>query len=127
MTKKQPIKKLIKRKRFDLSMSKETDQPKIIEALESLQKDAGWQLLKQIFESNIDVLQAAIIKRVDPEDGKTILSEDECDRLRDKLSYLEELLDKPNLIITQLSRPANAIPDYDPYAKVKTIPVRGEP
>lgn len=126
MTKKQPIKKLIKRKRFDLSMSKETDQPKIIEALESLQRDAGWQLLKQIFESNIDVLQAAIIKRVDPEDGKTTLSEDECDRLRDKLSYLEELLDKPNLIIAQLSRPASITPDYDPYAKVKQ-PVRNDP
>ena len=105
--------------KFDLSFDRPEQIHDVVDALQALQQDRGWQLLKQIFEGNIAVLEGAILKKVDPEDGKTTLSEADCDRLRDKLGYLEELLNKPNLLIAKLTQEQPETPDYDPYEKVK--------
>lgn len=120
-TKKKALPKVQKHEVFDLSIDNPEQAADIINALLSLQQDRGWLLLKQIFEGNIAVLEAAILKKLSPDDGKTPLSEEECDRLRDKLSYLEELLNKPQEIIKQFSQKSPEEPNYDPY---ETVPER---
>lgn len=113
--------KVVKHKKFDLSFDRPDQINDVVDALQALQQDRGWQLLKQIFEGNIAVLEGAILKKLDPEDGKTVLNEADCDRLRDKLAYLEEILEKPNAIIKKLTQEQPETPDYDPYDK---LPVR---
>lgn len=119
---KSKLPKVKKHKNFDLTVNRPEQALQIVDALENLKTDQGWQLLKQIFEGNIAVLEAAILKKLSPDDGITPLKEDECDRLRDKLSYLEELLNKPDEIIeTYKPKKEQDIPNYDPY---DTIPIR---
>ncbi|NCN39980.1 hypothetical protein GW916_01895 [bacterium] len=117
-TKKKTVKKITRQKPFDLSVDRDDQAQEVISALKSLQADRGWLLLKQMFEGNISVLQASILRKVSPDDGVTALTEEECDRLRDKLDYLEELLDKPNKIIQSFKQPISTVPEYDPYDKV---------
>lgn len=114
------IEKVQRHKKFDLSIDRPEQAAEIIDALTALQQDKGWHLLKQIFEGNIAVLEGSILKKVDPDSGAP-LSEEECDRLRDRLSYLVELLEKPQAIIRQFSQTSPQEPDYDPYHK---IPIR---
>ena len=123
MAKKSPkknkgVKEVKKHKHFDLSIDRPEQASEIVDALQSLQSDRGWILLKQIFEGNIATLEAAILRKVDPDDGKTPLKEEECDRLRDRLAYLEELLGKPQEIIKKLTQNQPETPEYDPYEKV---------
>lgn len=128
MKKKTPIKKKIeskKHKPFDLSITKPEQGIEIIDALQSLEQDRGWLLLKQVFEGNIAVLEGAILKKLDPEDGKSVLSEADCDRLRDKLAYLEELLGKPQEIIKRFSTKPPEAPEYDPYEQSKRVVSNG--
>lgn len=120
-TAKSKVKKVKKYKPFDLSIDRPEQAGEIVDALQALEQDRGWHLLKQIFESNISVLQAAILRKISPDDGKTALKEEECDRLRDRLSYLEELLNKPKEIIAQFTQPTPETPEYDPYHKVKRV------
>jgi len=118
---KKAVKAVKRHKKFDLSVDRPEQAADIIDALQSLQSDRGWLLLKQIFEGNIATLEAAILRKVDPEDGKTALKEEECDRLRDRLAYLEELLNKPNEIIGRFNQKDTEVPEYDPYAKVRRV------
>lgn len=113
------VKEVKKHKHFDLSIDRPEQASEIVDALQSLQSDRGWILLKQIFEGNIAVLEASILRKLNPEDGKTPLKEEECDRLRDRLAYLEELLAKPQEIIKKLTQNQPEVPDYDPYERVK--------
>lgn len=117
-TTKKKLPKVKKHEKFDLSINRAEQIPEIVDALQSLEQDRGWLLLKQIFEGNIAVLEAAILKKISPDDGKSALSEEECDRLRDRLAYLEELLGKPQEIIKKLTQPQPEEPEYDPYDKV---------
>ena len=110
--------KNVKHEKFDLSVDRAEQATDIINALKSLQSDRGWLLLKQIFEGNIAVLEQAIMLKIDPNDGKTPLNEADCDRLRDRRSYLVELLEKPQTIIESFKKPQTETPEYDPYDKV---------
>ena len=107
--------------KFDLSIDRPEQAQEVIDALRSLQQDRGWLLLKQIFESNIAVLEGAILRKISPDDGKTPLKEEECDRLRDRLAYLEELLNKPQEIIASFNQKQPETPEYDPYEKSKRV------
>ena len=118
--KKTATKKVVKHKKFDLSVNTKDQASDIINSLKSLQADRGWIFLKQIFEGNIAVLEQAIMLKVDPDDGKTVLTEDQCDRLRDKRSYLVELLNKPNSIIEGFKISQTPETNYDPYDSVPT-------
>ncbi len=118
---KKTVKSAKKGVKFDLSIDRPEQAQDIIDALRSLQQDRGWLLLKQIFESNIAVLEGAILRKIDPEDGKTPLKEEECDRLRDRLAYLEELLNKPDEIIKRFNQTQPEVPEYDPYDKVPRV------
>lgn len=121
MATKKKITRPIKRKKFDLSLESEAHAPEIVAALTNLEFDHGWQLLKKIFESNIAILEGSILRKIDPETNEK-LSEDECDRQRDKLAYLEELVNKPQEIIKRLTQHSPEMPEYDPYEK--TPPIR---
>lgn len=118
---KKAVKSAKKGVKFDLSIDRPEQAQDIIDALRSLQQDRGWLLLKQIFESNIAVLEGAILRKIDPEDGKTPLKEEECDRLRDRLAYLEELLAKPDEIIKRFNQTQPETPEYDPYDKAPRV------
>lgn len=120
-TTKKAVKGVKKHAKFDLSIDRVEQGAEIIDALTSLQQDRGWLLLKQIFESNIAVLEGAILRKLNPEDGKSPLKEEDCDRLRDRLAYLEELLAKPEEIIKRFSTTAPEAPEYDPYDKVPRV------
>lgn len=124
--KKNKLPKVNKHKNFDLTITRPEQAAEVVDALQALQSDRGWQLLKQIFEGNIAVLEAAILRKLSPDDGKTALNEEDCDKLRFKLSYLEELLNKPQEIIASLTQGEPETPDYDPYDKVpiRRVPVR---
>lgn len=122
-TTKKEIKKVVRHKPFDLTVNRPEQVGEMVDALQSLEQDRGWLLLKQIFEGNIATLEAAILRKISPDDGKTTLKEEECDRLRDKLAYLEELLAKPQQLIKKFTAKQPEMPDYDPYHK---SPVRRE-
>lgn len=124
--KKNSLPKVKKHKNFDLTITRPEQSAEVVDALQALQSDRGWQLLKQIFEGNIAVLEAAILRKLSPDDGKTALSEEDCDKLRFKLSYLEELLNKPQEIIESLTQGAPETPDYDPYHKVPIRRIGGQ-
>lgn len=102
---------------FDLSFEKTAENTKIIVALENLKASGGWQFLTQVFEKNIEYIGNQIITKLG-DDGKPI-TEDQVDRLRDRYSYLKELLAKPDHFLKQLKADNNITvkEDNDPYEK----------
>ena len=121
--KKKTIKKVvkpstIKPKKFDLSIENSKQGAEIILAFQNLETTAGWMLLRQIFDGNMAVLQEAILKKVDPNTSASI-NEAECDRLRDRYSYLEELVNTPQKYIQKFGQVQPEMPEYDPYEQHK--------
>lgn len=118
---KKPLKTVIvkvpKMPSFDLSFEKTAENTKIIVALENLKASGGWQFLTQVFEENIKFIGNQIICKTNS-DGKT-LEEIEVDRLRDRYSYLKELLAKPDFFLKKLKANENITiqEDNDPYQK----------
>lgn len=114
--KKKPTKtiivKLPKAPKFDLSFSDEKENARILNALDSLKQNAGWQFMSQILEENKKVLAKQIIDK--EVDGK-ILSEVEVDNLRSKYGYIRELLEKPDYYIKQLRKENVTNDNLDPY------------
>jgi len=105
-----------KPKSFDLSFTKPNENMKILAAIQTLQANAGWHFLTQVFQENIKFLERQIITKIDPETGKE-LTDAQIDLLRFKHAYLTELLNKPEQFIKQLSRTDQAENDLDPYDK----------
>lgn len=105
-----------KPKSFDLSFTDTKENMKILAAIQTLQANAGWHFLTQVFQENIKFLERQIITKVDPETGKE-LADAQIDLLRFKHAYLTELLNKPEQFIKQLSRTDQAENDLDPYDK----------
>lgn len=123
-TKKKTTKKVLKSKvekpkKFNLSIENERQGLEIIQAFQHLEVNTGWMLLRQIFDGNMAVLQEAILKKTDPESGKPI-DEAACDRLRDRYSYLEEIINTPQKYIQKFGQSQPETPEYDPYDKTKT-------
>lgn len=116
---KKPIKTVIvKRERpqkFDLSFTKANENAKIIEAIESLKTNHGWQFMTQVFEANIKDLAEQILLKQDKL-GKT-LTDQEVDTLRDKYCYLKEIMETPEKYLKELTRTDGVLPDLDPYNK----------
>lgn len=83
---------------------------------QSLQGHPGWQKLVQIMTDNEDLLKKQILDKK-ALDG-TALSNEECDRLRDRLADIEEIRTSPERYIKLLtSKEDSQDEDYDPYAK----------
>lgn len=115
------IAKVPKPRKFDLSLAKKDENIRILAALQSLEVNAGWTFLTQLFEKNKEYLAKSIIDKTD-EQGNT-LSDAQVDVLRMKHAYLNELLQTPSKWIKRLAREAPPDDDLDPYHK--EIP-RGE-
>lgn len=93
--------------------------------LKQLESTVGWIYLKRFLEDSMKVIERQIITKKDIYTGEK-LDEEETDQLR--MSYLayEELVNKPEILIAQLSqgnRPT--LPEYDPFAQ--DLRDRGEP
>ena len=86
---------------FDLSFTETNENAKIVVALESLKHNAGWQFLVQIFEENLKHIGNQIISKVG---GDKTLTDGEVDSLRDKYSYLKEIVDKPDFFLKKLRK-----------------------
>lgn len=120
-TKKTTTKKTVKKqvtmhKVFDLDVRTQAQANELIAHLEVMRATAGWLILKQIIESNMAVLERAILLKVDPVENKPI-TEVQADELRYKRNYLEELAEKPERLIAQFKKQTGIeVPTYDPYA-----------
>lgn len=102
---------IIKAKKIDLSGSNKKSDLEIISSLEALLVDAGWEVLTEIFKANISLIEQKILEKGE-------LTEDECDKLRYKRGYLNELINKPQEIIDKLKTGEDKVPNYDPYEDV---------
>lgn len=121
-TTKKPTKSTVnKPKKFDLSIKDDKQSLEIIMAFQTLEVNAGWMLLRQIFEGNMAVLQDAILRKRDP-NTDAALSEEECDRLRDRFAYLEEIINTPQKYIQKLGQKSPEMPNYDPYDAIPSKP-----
>lgn len=101
---------------FDLQIKNQAQANELIAHIEILKNTAGWLILKQILEGNMAVLERAIVVKKDPITGEK-LTDSQCDELRFKHGYLEELVNKPDdLIETFKKQTGMGVPTYDPYA-----------
>lgn len=108
----------IKKSPARVKKPKETTEEKAMrmaQDLASLVYHPGWAVLKEINENNIDFLDQQIIKKMD-QNGKP-LTEMQCDELRVKRDYLEELLETPLNFINKLKKDGQIADDFDPYFK----------
>lgn len=99
---------------FDLSgKPSDAEMFRQIGALKALQVSEGWILLRQTLEAQIAVLDRQIIDKRDVNGG--VLSDAECDKLREQRTVTQGLVDKPELLLGQLERVEEDEPDDDPY------------
>lgn len=97
------------------SVSQEAKMVQMAKDLTGLVYHPGWMVLKEINENNIEFLDEQIIRKTDPE-GKPI-NEVDCDRLRDKRNYLEELMETPMKFIAKMKQDGQIPESFDPYFK----------
>lgn len=122
-TKKTTTKKTVKKvpafkphKIFDLNIKTQAQANELIAHLEIMKNTAGWLILKQILEGNMAVLERSIVLKKDPVTGEK-LTDVQCDELRYKHGYLEELVGKPDELINMFKKSGGiVVPTYDPYA-----------
>lgn len=115
-TTKKPLKKIKQRKAKPQTVALETPQEereRMAMAVGGMILHPGWEVVRKSFQENIDYLANQIIEKKD-ETGKK-LTEIECDELRFKKGYLEEMLGMPAELIKRLTSKPNVQPDPDPY------------
>lgn len=101
-----------KQRPFDLSLEKEGEAARVIEALTSLKHSSGWIYITQVFKANIKYLEECLI-RGEAEGKPMTLAEQE--RTRDKRNFLVELLGKPDETLKRLTRTEDEEEPLDPY------------
>jgi len=84
----------------------------------SLLDHGGWQLFTQIVDENIKVVTDQILHK--PE-GAT---EQDMDRLRDKLAVMEEMINTPEIMIAKFTQEDEKDVEVDPYDTVDTLTKR---
>jgi hypothetical protein len=101
---------------IDLDVKTPEQAANIIAHLKQLQMTAGWLIMKKMLELNMAVLEKAIVKKVDPQTEEK-LNDAEVDDMRKTYDVYEELLGKPEQLITMFTADsATGVPSYDPYA-----------
>ena len=100
---------------FDLTMSKTSENQRIIVAIEMLKVCPGWHFMVQVMQENLKVLENCIINKVDM-DGNPITDE-QADSLRFRRAYVKELLEKPDAFLKDLTRMDEGKEDLDPYER----------
>jgi len=103
---------------IDIDVKTPEQAANIIAHLQQLQMTAGWLIMKQMLELNMSVLEKSIVKKVDPHTEEK-LTDEEVDDMRKTYDVYEELLGKPEQLITMFTadNSAGAVPAYDPYAQ----------
>lgn len=103
-------------KPFNLQIKTEEQARELMANMAGLKMNTGWLILQEIMRGNIAVMEAEILTKRNAEDGSAI-SNEQCDELRYKRSYMEELIRKPDDLMKQFQKEARIdMPIYDPYA-----------
>ncbi len=114
IAKKAPAKRPV-RKKIDkpLVFENANSNAAIILALQDLKNHPGWKILTQLWDQNIADLEKSIIYKMQ---NDVPLSEIEVDRLRDKLGYLNNVIETPDKYVIMLRRSDTPPKNFDPYA-----------
>jgi len=84
-----------------------------------LVESPGWKLLSEVINANIDVVRERIINGTENE------TTDSINRLRDKLTVYNEVLNTPRDMIERLTRSSEPEEtEYDPYETVDQLKER---
>ena len=92
------------------------DPERIVLALNAMVPTEGWGIMLRIIDSNVAILEEAIISKTSPVTG-VVLDELGCDRLRDKLGFHKELGDTPESYSKLLKKESIEPEDFDPFYK----------
>ncbi len=79
----------------------------------------GWKLFEQITEANIEVVKELILTGKNL-DGK-VATEDEMDRLRDKLQVYRDQMNTPKMMIKSFESSESEEPNLDPFQTRKQL------
>lgn len=91
----------------------------LIETMKAGMASEFWGALVSITRENIAVLEKQIITKLSLEPGHTgeVLTDEEVDRLRDKRSALEDLINLPETIVKDSTMEDAEEDDHDPFPK----------
>jgi hypothetical protein len=110
---------------FDLEIKTKAQGEELAEHLKNLKVSSGWMIMKQILEGNLSLLERQIVTKKNL--NGEILTDADVDDLRKTHFVMEELVNKPDFLIAQLTKEDGAgIPTYDPYAS-DARQLRGDP
>ena len=84
-----------------------------------LKNHPGWILFEQIMDANIKVVTKLILDGINLEGEKA--TQEETDRLRDKLRVYEEAKNTPDRMVKRLTSPVGEEPAVDPYQTVEQL------
>lgn len=100
-------------------MDKSVDSMNLAKSyLNNLKNDAGWLLVCQVAQQNMDILKEQILKG---RDGNVKLTPEEVDRKRDKLQAYEDVLGTPDMLLGNLEPSKPVIDKTDPYSDVEDL------
>lgn len=83
-------------------------------ALQEMSLTQGWGIMVKMMQKNIDFLAECIISK---EQHGEKLDDLQVDRLRDKHSFLKELMNMPHKFAEKLLQKAPDEEEFDPYYK----------
>ncbi len=116
VAKKATVQQIDLHKPFDLTdVSRETLESYAF-YLNEMVHSAGWKLMVQVLEGNLQVLERQIITKKQVLTDNP-LSDAEVDKLRDQHEILSELINKPHELIELYGKKEAPVPSpsYDPY------------
>lgn len=112
-----PKEKLERGQKVDFNIETTEQANEICAHLSQMKATMGWIYLSKMLEASMTVIERQIITKTDVE-GQP-LSEDDVDTLRKSYLAYEELINKPDQLIDNISKGnVPTMPQYDPYAKV---------
>jgi len=79
----------------------------------------GWILFEQVMDANIEVVTKLILDGMNIEGEKA--TQEETDRLRDKLKVYQEAKNTPDRMVKSLTSPEGEEPILDPYQTVAQL------
>lgn len=84
--------------------------------LKEMVNSAGWKLMCQVLQGNLALLEKQIVRKKEILTDRP-LTDEEVDSLRDQHQILEELLNKPQELITKYEKKPepSMVTEYDPY------------
>lgn len=105
-----------KKKKFDLSIARD---PRVREAIISLQMNEGWMWMKQVLDEQVKLLDVQIVEKIGL-DNKP-LTDQEVDILRERRQIYREVSLKPEQTIESMARFDPPAANDDPYDTTETL------